>query len=99
MVRPINQLIPLLWWSHCWVGMNLVQFIEKFHKYAAELVQALLNSVNRRLWECISRRMKYVPTGFIVVSHKDETLAYHLKVCPLPTKAKPHPQTHYVLSK
>ena len=86
MVRPMGPLLPLLQCVNCWRGVDLVQLLKKIYEHAVELGQYILTFIDKRLWECTIRIMKYGPLIFTVVPHKDRLLSHYLEIGFLPAK-------------
>ena len=80
----MGPLLPLMWFSSCWVGVNSVQLLGKTCKHAAEIGHYLLNLIYRRIWERTQRIMKDGPLGCPVVPKKDGALTYNLGVVTFP---------------
>ena len=76
--------LHLIRYSGFWEGVNPVWFLENLRKHDSEIGQALLTLIDRRLWECISRIIRYGLLVFPVFPNKYGASSHHLEVGPFP---------------
>ena len=73
-------LLPLLWRSKCWAGVDLLRLLENFRKHSVELGYSLLTLIYGHLQESAYMSVKYGPLIFHVFPHKDSAFSHHLEV-------------------